>query len=72
VFYLRMGLSLVEAGRRAMEDLHHLDLPYPMGLIAVDRNGGHIGSSNTEGRTYIYMTGDMNEPEEMSRTLVKR
>jgi beta-aspartyl-peptidase (threonine type) len=70
VFYLRMGLSLAEAGRQAMEDLHHLNLPYPMGLIAMDRNGGHGGFSNTEDRSYIYMTGDMNEPEEMSRTLV--
>jgi beta-aspartyl-peptidase (threonine type) len=72
VLYLRTGLSLAEAGRQAMADLHHLNLPYPMGLIAMDQNGDHAGFSNSEDRTYVYMTGDMNQPEEVPRILVRR
>jgi beta-aspartyl-peptidase (threonine type) len=71
VVYLRMGLSLSDAGQKAMEDLDHLDLPYPMGLIVMDPNGGHAGFSNAENRTYIYMTGDMDEPAVMPRTLIE-
>jgi beta-aspartyl-peptidase (threonine type) len=70
VAYMSMGLSLREAGRRAMVDLHHLALPRPMGFIVVDRNGHHAGFSNIEGRTYVYMTGDMDEPKEVPRTLI--
>jgi beta-aspartyl-peptidase (threonine type) len=71
VVYLRMGLSLDDAGRQAMEDLHYLDLPYPMGLIVMDPDGGHAGFSNHEHRTYIYMTGDMDEPAEIPRTFIR-
>ena len=46
VFYLKMGLSLAEAGRRAMADLNDLGGPYlsVMNFIALDPNGQHLGS----------------------------
>jgi beta-aspartyl-peptidase (threonine type) len=73
VFYLKMGLSLAEAGRRAMEDLNDLGGRYlsHMNLIAIDRDGRHVGLSNAEDRTYLYMTDDMDEPEEVRRAYVR-
>jgi beta-aspartyl-peptidase (threonine type) len=70
VFYLKMGLPLAEAGRRAMDDLNDLGGRYlsRMNLIALDPNGHHAGFSNDPGRTYIYMTAAMSEPEEVPRT----
>jgi beta-aspartyl-peptidase (threonine type) len=73
VFYLKMGLSLAEAGRRAMEDLNDLGGCYlsRMNFIAIDREGCHVGFSNAEDRTYIYMADDMEEPKEVKRTYVQ-
>jgi beta-aspartyl-peptidase (threonine type) len=72
VLYLKMGLSLEEAGRQAMEDLHDLAAPYQgaMSIVALDKDGHHAAFSNREERTYIYMTGEMDEAEELPRVLV--
>ncbi len=72
VLYLKMGLSLDEAGRQAMEDLHALADPYlgAMNIVALDRDGRHAAFSNREDRTYVYMTEEMDEPEELPRTVV--
>jgi hypothetical protein len=72
VFYLKMGLPLAEAGRRAMEDLNDLGGRYlsRMNFIALDRTGQHVGFSTDQGRTYIYMTDEMAEPQELMRTYV--
>jgi beta-aspartyl-peptidase (threonine type) len=74
VLYLKMGLSLEEAGRQAMEDLQVLPSPYlgPMNIVALDKDGRHAAFSNQENRTYIYMTEDMDEPEELPRVLVPK
>ncbi len=62
-----MDLGL--AGRKAMEDLNALGGRFlsAMSFVALDREGRHVGFSNVEGRTYIYQTGEMSEPAEMSR-----
>jgi beta-aspartyl-peptidase (threonine type) len=72
VLYLKMGLSLAEAGQQAMEDLKDLGGPdlARMNLIALDSAGQHAGFSNASAQTYIYMTGDMGEPEEVARICV--
>jgi beta-aspartyl-peptidase (threonine type) len=72
VFYLKMGLSLAEAGQQAMEDLNDLGGRYlsRMNLIALGQAGHHTGFSNGPGRSYIYMTAAIDEPEEVSRTYV--
>jgi len=69
VLYLKMGLSLRDAGRQAMADLRDLAGPHlgPMNLIALDPAGQHVGFSNAENKTYIYMTVDMAGPEEAPR-----
>jgi beta-aspartyl-peptidase (threonine type) len=72
VLYLKMGLSLEEAGRQAMEDLHDLAAPYQgaMSIVALDKDGHHAGFSNRKERTYVYMTGEMDEAQELPRALV--
>jgi beta-aspartyl-peptidase (threonine type) len=72
VFYLKTGMSLAKAGWQAMEDLNGLDGRYlgAMSFIALDRDGGHVGFSNTEGRTYIYQTDGMDGPLEIPRVCV--
>jgi beta-aspartyl-peptidase (threonine type) len=61
VLYMKMGESLESAGRMAMQDLDELGGKYlsSMSLIALDKNGNPIGFSNSEGKDYIYMTGEM-------------
>ncbi len=72
VMYMRMGASVEEAGRRAMEDLKDLVDPYAgaMSLICVDAQGNHAAFSNREGSRYVFMTDEMDEPEERPRILV--
>jgi beta-aspartyl-peptidase (threonine type) len=72
VHYLKTGLALEEAGRQAMVDLNDLGGRYrsQMHLLAIDREGRHVGFSTEEKKPYLYMTGDMKEPEEITRTRV--
>jgi beta-aspartyl-peptidase (threonine type) len=69
VHYLQMGLSLAEAGRRAMADLNDLGGRYRsrMHIVSIDREGQHAGLSSAEGSTYVYMTDEMQEPEVVAR-----
>lgn len=73
VLYLKLGLSLEEAARRAMEDLRDLDGDYigGMNLIALDKDGGHIGLSSRAGGSYIYQTEDMDRYKECEREVVE-
>ena len=72
VLYRKMGATLAEAGRRAMEDLDDLGGRFLafMSLIALDRDGHHAGFSNDEDDTYLAMTGEMDEPQEYARACV--
>lgn len=73
VFYLKMGMSIEEAGKRAMLDLNDLGGPYlsVMNFVALDKDGNPGGFTTTEGRTFIYQTGDMASHVELERTVVK-
>jgi beta-aspartyl-peptidase (threonine type) len=72
VLYLKMGMSLSEAGRQAMQDLDDLGGRYlgGMSFIALDASGRHAGFSNGDGGRYLAMTSDMEQPEEIERTYV--
>ena len=72
VFYMKMGLNVVAAGQRAMEDLNDLGGQFlsTMNLIAMDENGNHVGYTNIPGRTYIYQTADMPQHVEIERIVV--
>lgn len=74
VIGLQYGLSLQEACERAMRDLKEIPLPPDieniMNLIALDRNGQHIGCSTAAGRTYLWQTPEMNHFEAAERLVV--
>ena len=73
VRYLRAGLSLSEAGKQSMSDLNDLGGRYrsQMHIVALDRHGHHAGFSTEPGKTYLVMTDQMSEPEEVTRTQVQ-
>ena len=73
IAYLKAGLHLEQAARRAMEDLRDLGGDYiaGMNLIALDRDGSHIGLSSDAGRTYIYQRADMQKHVEVEREIVE-
>lgn len=73
VFYMKMGLSLEEAGARAMDDLNDLGGRFlsRMRILALDKDGNHAGfSSLDENVTYIYQTAVMPEFAEIPRTYI--
>ena len=73
IAYLKAGMALEVAARRGMEDLRDLGGDYIAGtnLIALDRDGSHIGLSSDAGRTYIYQRADMQEHVEVERDIVE-
>ena len=56
-----------------MSDLRDLGGDYigDMNLIALDRDGEHVGLSSEAGRTYIYQHADMAEYESAEREAVE-
>lgn len=69
VLYVKMGLSLAEAGRRAMADLNDLGGRFLAGMsfIAVDQVGNHTAYSSFKDATYFHFHADMAAPEELPR-----
>jgi beta-aspartyl-peptidase (threonine type) len=72
VHYLKRGLALEPAGRQAMADLNDLGGRYrsQMHILALDRQGRHAGFSSEETKTYLYITDEMREPEEVTRVCI--
>ena len=61
VMYLKMRMTLAEAGTQATQDLASLVDPYfgRVSIIAVDARGNHAAFSNAPDTTYVYMTETM-------------
>jgi L-asparaginase / beta-aspartyl-peptidase len=72
VLYLKLGLSLREAGFEALRDLAYLQhLPHQyMNFVVLTPGGEHSGFTTVAGRSYIYMTAAMDAPELAARTLL--
>jgi L-asparaginase / beta-aspartyl-peptidase len=73
VLYLRMGFGLEQACHQAMEDLRTVFEGRDhaiMSLIALNRQGRPVGMSTSPGRTYVWMTPDMEEPVEEPRVVI--
>ncbi len=72
ILYMKMGMSLEEAGLEAMKDLWAVQDPYAgsMNIVALDRFGEPAAFSNQKTALYVYMTEDMDEPVEKARTYV--
>ena len=73
VLYMKLGMSLNEAAQEAMRDLRDLGGDYigHMSLVALDKDGAHIGLSSDAGRTYLYQTADMPQHAAAKRRLVE-
>jgi beta-aspartyl-peptidase (threonine type) len=69
ILYLKMGMSLREAGLEALRDLRYMDrVPGErMNMVALLPNGGHAGFSTLQGRNYLFMTADMADPQVAER-----
>ncbi|MEN8171900.1 MAG: N(4)-(beta-N-acetylglucosaminyl)-L-asparaginase [Chloroflexota bacterium] len=72
VFYMKMGYSLKEAGKQAMEDLNDLGGQFlsAMRIITLDKDGNHAAFSSLPDTFYTYQRDDMPTPEKAARTYV--
>jgi beta-aspartyl-peptidase (threonine type) len=72
VLYMKMGMSLDDALREAMNDLKSLGGPWVsrMNIIALDRDGTPSAASNEQGKTFIYMRDDMDDFATVERLYV--
>ena len=61
VMYMKMGMTVREAGNQATKDLTQLVDPYfgRVSIIAMDARGSHAAFSNAPDTTYVYMTDKM-------------
>jgi len=70
VLYLKMGMTLQEAGLEALCDLHYIlteSIQY-MNIVALTPQGEHSGFTTVPGKQYLYMTRAMDEPRLAERT----
>lgn len=72
VLYLKMGLSLEEAGFETLRDLRAVEAAagYYMNTVALTPQGAHAGFSTVTGKRYLYMTAAMDEPAIAERLLL--
>lgn len=70
VLYLKLGLSLHEAGLEGLRDLQALqhDYDYRMNFVALTPTGEHAGFTTRAGGQYLYMYADNTEPQWGERT----
>lgn len=72
VLYMKMGMSLHEAGLEALRDLHYI-FTRPdqyMNIVALNPRGEHAGFATVAGRNYLYFSADMDDPVLSPRTLL--
>ena len=70
VLYMKMGMSLHEAGLEALRDLQGLasrEGQY-MNIVALTPHGEHAGFTTVPGKNYLYMTAGMAAPVLAERT----
>ena len=69
VMYLKMGMSVTDAGTHAIKDLAYLVDPYfgRVSIIVMDAKGNHAGFSNAPDTTYVYLTDRMDTSVEIPR-----
>lgn len=72
VLYLKMGLSLVEAGLEALRDLRYMGSGpgQYMNIVALSPQGEHPGFTTVAGRRYLYLTAAMDDPQLAERTML--
>jgi beta-aspartyl-peptidase (threonine type) len=72
ILYLKSGMTLYEAGFEALRDIAYLQhAPYQyMNFVVLTPKGEHAGFTTVAGRSYLYMTAEMDTPELTARTLL--
>lgn len=73
VLYQRLGFGLEQACTQAMRDLSAATSDPAaaiMNLVAINSDGRPMGMTTTPGRTYVWMTPEMDEPIEEPRVVV--
>ncbi|MEM7536456.1 MAG: N(4)-(beta-N-acetylglucosaminyl)-L-asparaginase [Chloroflexota bacterium] len=75
VLYLKMGMSLAEAGQEALQDLQILADPlwekrWYMNIVTLTPDGQHAGFTTREAAGYLYYTSEMDEPMLAARTVL--
>jgi L-asparaginase / beta-aspartyl-peptidase len=73
VLYQRLGFGLEQACRQAMEDLAAAAADPAnaiMSLVAINRDGRPIAMTTVPGRTFVWMTDEMEQPIEEPRIVV--
>ena len=73
VLYQRLGFGLEQACRQAMRDLAAATSDPAaaiMNLVAINHDGRPMGMTTVPGRTYVWMTPDMDAPIEEPRVVV--
>ncbi len=72
VLYMKMGMSLREAGFETLRDLKALGaLPGQyMNIVALNPKGEHAGFTTVPGKKYLYMNADMDSPAVVDRLMV--
>lgn len=64
ILYLKLGMSLMEAGQEALADLNYLGhVPGRyMNILAMTPDGHHAGFTTVPGKQYIHMSASMEAP----------
>ncbi len=72
VLYLKLGMTLVDAGREALRDLLTLDATEGqyMNIVALTPAGEVAGFTTVPGKQYLFQHGDMAEPQLAERWMV--
>ena len=70
VLYMKLRMSLHEAGLEALRDLQGLasSSEQYMNIVALTPEGEHAGFTTVPGKRYLYMSADMDEPALAVRT----
>jgi isoaspartyl peptidase/L-asparaginase-like protein (Ntn-hydrolase superfamily) len=70
VLYMKMGMSMQDAGAEALRDLAYLgNAPGRyMNIVALTPDGRHAGFTTVAGKQYIYMDSSVDEPTTVMRS----
>jgi len=70
VLYLKMGMTLQEAGLEALRDLYYIftEPTQYMNIVALTPKGEHSGFTTVPSKQYLYMNAELTEPQLADRT----
>lgn len=73
ILYLKMGMSLHDAGMETLRDLDYLQAQpgQYMNIVALTPDGEHAGFTTVPGKQYLYFSAEMAEPALAERKLMR-